>query len=457
MVYTGNNQSLQTLKSNIMTTLKSFFALVIISISLLTSCQKDEMHHMDQEVRGTQRQSAFDRGSASMSDRRAEETYAVNSLSRTMDRSGLQVRNRNSRDGSVELITCGTGIINDTNEGAENNFDINNMICTYGDPFTGGDKSYYLYIDSVYDPGVLQHTYSISLDRLSNDLDLFVYSLDQSGLPAECKATSITIGQFASESIVLKDPAPGYYLVVVDGWYEHAVSSYALEMVCSSIYEVTPCWDVNGNGIQDFYEDINGDGAFNDGDCKARSLKAASYNDLGTGYIGYFFQTEVGGDWIEHFSGSGDTIWSTNTYTEVRRDEWSVYLAKSGGRITVQLDLHRGTITSFDNGNGFGSSQITAKEYYPAPDFDASVLTTVIHWDTTSTRTEGYFEQVVGTKTWNRFDSEHQFMGHLKEGRRDQWSVYLRDEANELDIQLDAHQKLVIINDSFTYGIRGMN
>jgi hypothetical protein len=432
-----------------MTTLKSIFALALTTIFLFTSCQKDEMQDLDRQVKrsdATMSNETFERPPSN-----ARSMTAVNMVdesARTYDLIGAQIPNENARGAHACRIKCSTGVVFDSNRGASNHIDARTMKCQQNgsDNFKGGDKFYYFKAESG--EGVEgKRRYTITLSDLEDDLDLFVYTLDESGYIRECKGVSITIGAEAAEAIELTGLNEGYYLIVVDGWMEGITSSYALELICDVVTEETPCWDVNGNGKKDQEEDVNIDHIVNEDDCVARSIKAVSYEDDGAlpgELTGTFEQEGMTIFWTEKIILKSSNTVEEYYYEEVGRDQWTIYLRDGNREVTAEIDVAHNQVTMKMDGNGFASYRVTKKSFHPGGvRIKGHNLTQVSISNSPNGIFAGGIEQIEGTDQWRQYDTEGIFTAFFREVTRDEWSVYLREEGSDKDIRLDTYNREV--------------
>jgi len=134
-------------------------------------------------------------------------------------------------------------------------------------------------------------------------------------------------------------------------------------------------------------------------------------------------------DWVEN----GET--SHNTFKEVARDEWSVYLFDSSRNVNIQLDLWRKKVIYSDSKTRFDLYDIISAN--PA-EINGYAAGRIRH-------STGAFYNV-GPGKWIEDNGTKSFV--FNEVARDEWSVYLYDPNRLVSIQLDLFRKEIIFSDS---------
>ncbi|MFK7933707.1 MAG: hypothetical protein AB8G22_09360 [Saprospiraceae bacterium] len=211
-----------------MKNLIQFAALFISILFATTSCQKEDFNDF-QDVNPTQ------------TERQATNSKTVNDDVITYAKADIVEKLVTERATHIEIITCNTGTIQRTTEGAGSTFNSNNAPCVSpdGDNFKGDDNIFYFIVENQPEAITTHH---FELKDMNDDLDLFLYALTPTGRVNECKATSITIG-LDNESIDVQGLNAGAYILVVDGWNEDVSSSYTLDVYCSAISSNPPSID----------------------------------------------------------------------------------------------------------------------------------------------------------------------------------------------------------------------
>ncbi|MFK7934291.1 MAG: hypothetical protein AB8G22_12335 [Saprospiraceae bacterium] len=153
--------------------------------------------------------------------------------------------------------------------------------------------------------------------------------------------------------------------------------------------------------------------------------------------IGAFIQTAAK-EWKEDkFSGNDFN------FTEVMRDEWSVYLRDASRGVNIQLDLHtKKVMYSDDQGNAFPLYTVTRA----LNKVNGYLTCNVTFSAMAGGKKLGTFAQV-GAKQWKEIAADPKGNDfNFTEVARDQWSVYLRDASRGVNIQLDLHTRKVMYN-----------
>ncbi len=187
-------------------------------------------------------------------------------------------------------------------------------------------------------------------------------------------------------------------------------------------------------------------------------------------HLGYFKNTN-GKSWVETGTSINDTRFN---FTEVGRDEWSVYLKDASRGVNIQLDLHTMKVMYSDANSArrelytiSGTRYTKQAVVRPTGNVRKTInrparrtcgvktvskptivngysVKTVAFTHIGQTATLGYFKQTSG-KNWvetgtNINDTRFNFT----EVARDEWSVYLKDASRGVNIQLDLHTKKVM-------------
>ena len=129
-------------------------------------------------------------------------------------------------------------------------------------------------------------------------------------------------------------------------------------------------------------------------------------------------------------------------FTELNRDDWSVYLKKSDG-LNIQLDLHTKKI-KINGGNYYeinkAINQVNGRN------------ANLVEYNATSSELDGSFKQT-GSFTWAEFKTGKNVPhSTLKETHRDAWTIYLT-KSDGLKLALNLHTKKVSLNGSEYYTI----
>ncbi|MFK7936689.1 MAG: hypothetical protein AB8G22_24460 [Saprospiraceae bacterium] len=371
---------------------KSIAALFILALFALTSCQKEDLM-ADLNPTSTQ-QLATDRNVPTSG------IHFVNDEVKTEATWEMIQENVTERSRYLYLLECGADY-NTTTVGEGSTLDTDHYptcVDEYGDPFTGNDMIYHLSIPATPE-AIMTHT--LTLSEMEADLDLMVFALDANGRVTECKALSITIGM-DDEKLEMRDMAAGCYLVVVDGYQAGVEGAYNLTLDCTAVSSNPP-------SISEI--DIN----------------MAEYGFDGE-LLGAFNQISVT-EWKEFGKDNSEF-----NFTEVGRDESSIYLRDDSRGVNIQLNTATQKVMySDDEGNTFElydiinssakvSGFLASKVTYAAGDFSSTTDKNWVESNATGTH-------------------------HFVETARDIWSIYLRDEGRGINIQLDLYTKKVMYSD----------
>lgn len=183
--------------------------------------------------------------------------------------------------------------------------------------------------------------------------------------------------------------------------------------------------------------------------------------------LGWFGQYAQG--WWAEYDMAGQPKF---TFRETGRDDWSIYLWDDARGLGVQLDLHTRRVNLkpnaqapyqglyiISNAHHAGGPARPASAPTPAGDpsrqgfgTDGRRVTTVFFGNAQGQQL-GRFSQV-RAGVWQEFDGNNQARFTFREAGRDDWSVYLWDDARGVGIQLDLHTRRVNFkpNASAPYG-----
>lgn len=127
-------------------------------------------------------------------------------------------------------------------------------------------------------------------------------------------------------------------------------------------------------------------------------------------------------------------------YRETNRDDWSVYLHDASRRVDIQLDLHTKKVMYSDATNPQRRELAAITEAYAKTN---GWLVKRVEFDA------GSFAQS-GNEWIERANGSQQPRFRFRETGRDDWSVYLRDESRQVDLQLDLHTGNIYYSDAKT-------
>ncbi|MHA6287299.1 hypothetical protein [Maricaulis sp. CAU 1757] len=120
------------------------------------------------------------------------------------------------------------------------------------------------------------------------------------------------------------------------------------------------------------------------------------------------------------------------TWIETHRDDWSVYLRDDSRNMQMQIDLHTGWVRLAWPGQPMS-------DHYRITESDARVngrMAVEVHHD-------GGVFTMDGNTDWVEINSQGQRTYRFRETHRDQWSVYLRDDSRDMDMQIDLHRNWI--------------
>jgi len=317
-----------------MSNLKLNFAAIIFAIFALTSCQKETMSELNPTTEtSTQRNLP------------AAGINSYNPDAKTSATNRTMATQATSRERNFTLIAADAGPIFDDTYGEGNTLDKSNGTCLadYSWDFKGEDN---IYIFEVLDQAEALVTHHVAISDLQNDLDLFVYTLDENNYIRDCKAISMNGGTTA-ESVDMQGLEAGYYIIVVDGWTAGVTSSYNMEFYTTAVSTNPP--------------------SINAVDTLTQIQFGTVYEDNSSHQIGFFEVTgailgddneeiitfrehSIEGD-LPHF---GENTENDFYFIKVGSDEWSIYLRDESRGVNIQLDMYRKKVVySDDNGNAF--------------------------------------------------------------------------------------------------------
>lgn len=158
------------------------------------------------------------------------------------------------------------------------------------------------------------------------------------------------------------------------------------------------------------------------------------------------YESDFGGAYVQ----LSDGIWVQNRidisrqFTEVSRDEWSVYLKQVDANQYVQLDYYRNKIRL----------RVGLSSYFDAYDIvssDPSIVngfsaTRVVYEAPEKVFGVGGFVQI-NRETWSETNADDTFIFTIVE--RTESSIFLRDADRGVDIELDLNRNKVVFGDDF--------
>ncbi|MEM1328879.1 MAG: hypothetical protein AAGI23_23175 [Bacteroidota bacterium] len=292
----------------------------LLSLFVFSACQKDEVASLSDAI-SAQRSIP------------AEGIHTINEDAKTEAPLNLfeQEGDIESRAQYARQISCGTGKFYSTNRGATSTLNAHNSPCLdpNGDSFNGEDKFYIFRVDEQPNAIVTHH---FTLGDMTDDLDLFLYTLTNTYRIKDCKATSMTIGT-DDEKIEVQGLNAGYYLLVVDGWIEQAISDYSLEVYCSAVSADPPSSFIMDDATVISFGTI--------------------YSDNTSSDIGQIYRPTNTSVWkhhiwdIPHF----DTFENDPIVEEIARDEATAtsYLYNQAAGLYIQLDFYSSKLNYLGN------------------------------------------------------------------------------------------------------------
>ena len=205
-----------------MTNLKLNIATIIFAIFALTSCQKETMSELNPTIETTN-----ERGLP------AAGIHIYNETAKTLSTRATRANKATARERNFTTISADAGPIFDDTKGEGNFIDKTWGACLADYPwdFKGEDN---VYIFEVVNQPEALVTHHVTISDLQDDLDLFVYTLDENNYVRDCKAISMN-GGMTAESVDMQGLEAGFYIIVVDGWAADVASTYNLEFYTSAV------------------------------------------------------------------------------------------------------------------------------------------------------------------------------------------------------------------------------
>ncbi len=216
-----------------MTTLRNIAIALIAATFVFTSCQKENINELATPETTTTAQSQRDLP--------AEGIHIVNTDVKTQATMEGLNEQATSRARAFYSIECGSRYRADTRDEGNSANAYHYPDCVtdaVGDDYEGNDMFFILDGPAGYIPDI-ETTHTITISKLTADLDLFLFAIDNHKRITGCVAVSITPG-LTNEQIVVKDLAPGAYLVVVDGYAHGVGGSYKITVDCKEKQTYTP-------------------------------------------------------------------------------------------------------------------------------------------------------------------------------------------------------------------------
>lgn len=137
-------------------------------------------------------------------------------------------------------------------------------------------------------------------------------------------------------------------------------------------------------------------------------------------------------------------------FVEQSRDQWSVYLFDASRNVSVQLDLHRKKISvglanqprvDFYNITNAVANTRVQPNNPPQPRDPVPVKGQNVG----KVQHLGGIYKHVGGSNWQETTLRGQVTHEYLEQGRDEWSVYLYDQSRNIALQLDLHQRKILI------------
>ena len=323
-----------------MSNLKLNIAAIIFAIFALTSCQKETMSELNPTTAITTQR-----------DISAEGISMYHPDAKTAATAQTMRNSATSRERNFTTISADAGPIFDDTKGEGNFIDKSFGACLADYPwdFKGEDN---VYIFEVKDQPEALVTHHVTISDLTNDVDLFVYTLDENNYVRDCKAISMNGGATA-ESVDMQGLEAGFYIIVVDGWAAGVTSTYNMEFYTTAIGANPATLNAVDTLTKINYGAIYEDGSSHD--IGFFEVIGEILNDDNTSSVS-FREHNVEGD-LPHF---GENTENDYYFVKVDSDEWSVYLRDESRGVNIQLDLYRMKVVySDDAGNAFDLYDIT--------------------------------------------------------------------------------------------------
>lgn len=170
-----------------------------------------------------------------------------------------------------------------------------------------------------------------------------------------------------------------------------------------------------------------------------RNVNMVVFGNGGTA-AGSFRLASSNGEWVE----TGVDHQKINfRFREVNRDDWSVYLNDASRGVDIQLDLHTKKVLYSDRSNP------QRRELYSVLDASARMNGWLVTRVTFGGTPGGSFAKT-GNQWIERGVESSRPLFRFRETARDDWSVYLRDDSRQVDIQIDLHTGNIYYSDPQT-------
>lgn len=170
-----------------------------------------------------------------------------------------------------------------------------------------------------------------------------------------------------------------------------------------------------------------------------RNVRMVAFGANGS-ELGLYRLFGPGGQWVETGVDHGQINFR---FRETGRDDWSVYLHDASRGVNIQLDLHTKKVMYSDGANP------TRRELYSILNADARMNGWLVGRVTFAGTPGGSFTQT-GKQWIERANGSPKPRFRFRETGRDDWSVYLRDDSRNVDIQLDLHTGNIYYTDPQT-------
>ncbi|GEM_PF-4086727 len=311
-----------------MSNLKLNIAAIIFAIFALTSCQKETMSELNPTTETTTQRNIPTEG-----------IHIYNAAAKTSATTRTRRNQATSRERNFTMISADAGPIFDDTHGEGNFIDKTWGACLadYAWDFKGEDNVYIFEVKNQPEALVTHH---VTISDLTDDVDLFVYTLDENSVIRDCKAISMNGGTTA-ESVDMQGLEAGFYIIVVDGWTAGVTSSYNMEFYTSAVSANPPsAFEINGIRRVNCFGNVTAENLVDN------LWKITTY---GNGYV------------------------TIDTYVELGRDEWSIYLEGTNQETTAQIDFYQNLLTvNYGNTGGISATEILDYQY--VTDFISSIL-----------------------------------------------------------------------------------
>ena len=158
----------------------------------------------------------------------------------------------------------------------------------------------------------------------------------------------------------------------------------------------------------------------------------AEANGRNTNFVrfdGGSFERTHTGEWHEFGNGSNEVRYR---WRETGRDDWSIYFRDDSRAMNMQIDMHRDWIRLEWQGHPM---QDQYRIIEADPRINGRLVTYAQH--------QGGFFRMVAPNVWREYDANRQHTATFREVSRDAWSVYLRDDSRNMDMQIDVHRNWI--------------